>query len=65
MFIVASTVTSRVSVFAFALLVCVPVGTASSAVEIKICAITSEIKSISQLSGKSKKAWWNNVTKKI
>ena len=65
MLIVAATVTSCVSFFACASLACVPVGTASSAVEIKICAITSGIKNISQLSGKSKKAWWNSVTKKI
>ena len=49
--ILASTVTGCVSVSSFPLLVCVPVGITSSAVGIKICAITAgnEIKSISQL----------------
>ena len=47
--ILVSTVTGRVSASEFALLVCVPVGFTSSAVGIKICAITVIIVSISQL----------------
>ena len=42
--ILASTVTGCVSISAFASLVCFPVGIISSAVVIKICAITAEIK---------------------
>ena len=42
--ILALTVTSCVSISAFALLACVPVGVTSSAVGIKICAITKGIK---------------------
>ena len=47
--ILVSTVTGRVSASEFVLLVCVPVGFTSSAVGIKICAITAIIVSISQL----------------
>ena len=42
--ILASTVTGCVSISAFANLICVPVDIMSSAVGIKICAITSGIK---------------------
>ena len=42
--ILASTVTGCVSISAFASLICVPVGIASSAVVIKMCAITAGIK---------------------
>ena len=42
--ILASTVTLRVSISAFALLVAIPIGIMSSAVGIKICAITAGIK---------------------
>ena len=42
--ILASTVTGCVSISSFALLVGIPVGIASSAVELKICAITAGIK---------------------
>ena len=47
--ILVSTITSCVSIFAFASLVCVPVRITSSAVGLKICAITQELKSIGQL----------------
>ena len=42
--ILASKITGCVSISAFASLVCVPVGNASSAVEMKICKITTGIK---------------------
>ena len=44
--ILASTITNCVSIFAFASLVCVPVGIMSSAVGIKVCAITARIKKL-------------------
>ena len=43
MLILASTVPDCVSIFPFASLVCVPVGITSSAVGLKICAITAGI----------------------
>ena len=46
--ILVSAITGCVSISAFASLVLVPVGIAISAVGIKICTITSGIKSISQ-----------------
>ena len=42
--VLASTVTGCVSISAFASLVDIPVGIASSAAEIKICAVTAQIK---------------------
>ena len=42
--ILVSTVTGCVSIFSFASLTCIPVGVTSSAVGIKICAITAGIK---------------------
>ena len=42
--ILASKIAGSVSISAFTSLVCVPVGITSSAVEIKICAITAVIK---------------------
>ena len=53
--ILASTVTSCVSISAFALLACVPVGVTSSAVGIKICAITKGIKKYKSIIKKKKK----------
>ena len=47
--ILASTVAGCVSIPAFALLVCVPVGITSSAIGIRICAVTEGIKKFSQL----------------
>ena len=44
--ILVSVVTGCVSISAFASLVCVPVGIASSVVGIKICAITAGIKKV-------------------
>ena len=42
--ILVSTVTGRISIAAFASLVCVAVGIMSSSIRIKICAITAGIK---------------------
>ena len=42
--ILASTITGCVSIFAFASLIGIPIGITSSAIELKICAITAEIK---------------------
>ena len=47
--ILVSKVTGFVSISAFGSLVCVIVGITSSAVGLKICAITAGIKSINQL----------------
>ena len=55
MFILVSTVTGCVSVFAFASLVCVPVGISSPAVGIKVFAITSGIKKCKSIIRKKKK----------
>ena len=48
-------VTGCVSISAFALLVAIPVGIASSAVGIKICAITAAIKKYKSIIMKKKK----------
>ena len=53
--ILVSTVSGCVSVSAFASLVCVPVGIASFAVGIKICAITAEIKKYNSIIKKKRK----------
>ena len=53
--ILASTVTGYVSISAFASLVCVLVGITSSAVGIKICAITGGIKKYKSIIKKRKK----------
>ena len=53
--ILASTSTSCVSVSAFASLLCVPVSIASSAVGIKLCAITAEIKKYKSIIKKREK----------
>ena len=54
--ILGSTVPSCISFFAFASLLCVPVGITSSAVGINICAITAQ-RSINHLQKKEEKAW--------
>ena len=51
-----SAVSGYISISTFASLVCVPVGIASSAVGIKLCAIIAEIKKYNQLSGKGRKS---------
>ena len=53
--ILVSTVTGRISVSAFASLVCIPVGITSSSVGIKICAITAGIKKYKSIIKKKKK----------
>ena len=56
--ILVSTVTGCVSISAFALLVCVPVGITSSAVGINICPITAWIQRYkSIIKEKEQKAW--------
>ena len=55
MLILVSAVPACVSIFAFASLVCVPVGITSSAVGIKICAITGEIKKYKSIIKRKKK----------
>ena len=47
-FILASTITRCVSISPLAALVCIPIGITSSAIGLKICAITASIKNISQ-----------------
>ena len=54
-FILVSTVTTCVSIAAFASLVFVPVGVTSSAVGIKICAMTTGIKKYKPIIKKKKK----------
>ena len=53
--ILVSTVTGRVSISAFASLICVPVGITSSAVGIKICAITAGTKNCKLMKKEKKK----------
>ena len=53
--ILASTVPDCVSIFPFASLVCVPVGITSSAVGLKICAITAGIIRYKSIIKKKKK----------
>ena len=54
-YILVSTVTGCVSISAFAWLVCVPVDITSSAVRIKICAITAGIKKCKSIINKKRK----------
>ena len=53
--ILASKITGCDSISAFVSLVCVPVGITSSAVELKICAITAGIKKYKSVIKKKKK----------
>ena len=46
--ILASTITRCISIYAFASLLGIPLGTISSAIRLKICAIAAEIKNICQ-----------------
>ena len=46
--ILASTITKCYSIYAFASLLGIPLGTISSAIRLKICAIAAEIKNICQ-----------------
>ena len=54
--ILASAVTGCASVFAFASLVCVPVGITSSAVGITVCAITAGIKKFKSIIKKRRRS---------
>ena len=53
--VLASLITGCVSISAFASLACVPVGVTSSAIRIKMCAITVEIKKYKTIIKKKKK----------
>ena len=53
--ILASVVAGCVSIFGFDSLVCPPVGNASSALEIKICAVTAGVKKYKSIIKKKKK----------
>ena len=53
--ILASAVTGYISIYAFAFLVCIPIGITSSTIEIKICTITSWIKKYKSIIKKIKK----------
>ena len=55
MLVLASLITGCVSISAFASLACVPVGVTSSAIRIKMCAITVEIKKYKTIIKKKKK----------
>ena len=64
--ILASTITGCISNSAFASLVCIPVRITSSAIGLKIWAITAAIKKYeSIIKKKKKKTWWNSITSKI
>ena len=53
--IVISTITGYVPISAFASLVWIPIGIASSAMALRICLITSEIKKYNSINKKNKK----------
>ena len=54
--IVISTINGCVSISAFAVLVCIPIGVTSSAVELKVCVITGRIKKYSSIPWKRKRS---------
>ena len=54
--IVISTINGCVSISAFAVLVCIPIGVTSSAVELKVCVITARIKKYSSIPWKRKRS---------
>ena len=53
--ILASTATGCISVSAFASSICIPIGTTSSTIRLKICAITAGIKKYKSIIKKKKK----------
>ena len=53
--ILASTVTGCILISAFAFLLCIPIGIASSAIVLKICAISARIKQYNAIIKKKKK----------
>ena len=65
-FIIISTITGCVSISAFAFLVRISIGIASSAIWVKICVITTGIRKY-KLKKKKKKeeARWNSIVSKI
>ena len=56
--ILASTITGCISISAFASLIGIPIGITSSAIGLKICAITAGIKKYKSLIKKKKKETW-------
>ena len=64
LFILSSIITGCVSISAFASLVCIPVGSTSSAIGIKLCAITAEIKKYILVIKKKKKNMINSIVRK-
>ena len=59
--IIAFTITGCVSISSFASLVDIPIGITSSAIELRISAITAEIKSCKSIIKKKKKKWDRKV----
>ena len=53
--ILASTITECVCIYAFVSLICIPIGITSSAIGLKICAITAGIKKYKSIIKKKKK----------
>ena len=59
--IIAFTITGCVSISSFASLVDIPIGITSSAIELKVCAITAGIKRCKSIIKKKKKKWHRKV----
>ena len=59
--IVAFTITGCISISSFASLVDIPIGITSSAIELRVSAITAEIKSCKSIIKKKKKKWDRKV----
>ena len=65
-FIIISTITGCVSISAFAFLVRISIGIASSAIWVKICVITTGIRKYKLINKKKKEeARWNSTVSKI
>ena len=65
-FIIISTITGCVSISAFAFLVRISIGIASSAIWVKICVITTGIRKYKLINKKKKEeARWNSIVSKI
>ena len=65
-FIIISTITGCVSISAFAFLVRISIGIASSAIWVKICVITTGIRKYKLIKKKKKEeARWNCIVSKI
>ena len=64
--IIISTITGCVSISAFAFLVRISIGIASSAIWVKICVITTGIRKYKLINKKKKEeARWNSIVSKI